>query len=73
MDQISNNTGVTIIVRAKSVYGQSKIYPVNEAAKKLAAIAGTTTLTTQALRLAREMGCRIVLDGEQTILSALAA
>lgn len=37
-------SAATIQVCGRSVYGQIKIYPVNDAAKVLAEIAGTATL-----------------------------
>ena len=39
-----------ITVEVRSVYGRDTIYPVDDAAKAFAAIAGTTTLTVPVLK-----------------------
>jgi hypothetical protein len=44
----------------REVYGTVKAYPVNEQAKRLAALAGTKTLTADTLRTARDMGFDLV-------------
>jgi hypothetical protein len=62
-----------IMVTAKSVYGETKYYPANNAASHLAAIAGTKTLTLTAMRHAADMGCLVMIDGEQTLRQLLAA
>lgn len=54
-------------VTARSVYGQTNIYPANDVADGLAAIAGTKTLTARTLRIARDMGFVLVVDGDATI------
>lgn len=46
-------------VNLKSVYGETKAYPINEAAKIFANIAGTKTLTMQTLRSIRDLGYEI--------------
>lgn len=56
-----------LIVKIKSVYGVDKIYPVNDAAKIIAEIAGTTTLTEQAIKLAKQLGYAITV--QQPIVS----
>lgn len=48
------NNLIEIVVR--DVYGVPTVYPVNEQAKRLAAIAGTKTLTQAALQHAEAMG-----------------
>jgi hypothetical protein len=62
---------MNIQVTAKSVYGETKFYPANLTAAKLAAIAGTKTLTISALMLASEMGCQIVVDGDKSLAQML--
>jgi hypothetical protein len=47
---------VVIEIRAEKVYGNWVIYPMNPAAKLLAEIAGTKTLTNNTLQLAERMG-----------------
>jgi hypothetical protein len=49
----------TLQITIKSVYGRETIYPVNEQAKKLAALVGTKTLTQQTIRDAMGMGFKI--------------
>ena len=55
----------TIEIEAKKVYGNQTIYPVNEQAKNLAAIAGTKTLTESTLRKAKAMGFEITIKTTQ--------
>lgn len=47
---------VVIQVRFDRVYGNVLCYPVNDAAKRLALIAGTKTLSRETLRLIGELG-----------------
>lgn len=49
-----------IQVEAKSVFGNTLIYPVNEAAQVLASIAGTKTLSRQNLEYAKHLGLEVV-------------
>lgn len=49
-----------IQVEVKSVYGQSKVYPLCAQAKLFAELAGTTTLTARSLRLVEKLGYEIV-------------
>ena len=53
-----------ITVYSKNVYGRPLIYPANDAAHALAAIAGVKTLSERELNLARELGHTVtfVLD-----------
>ena len=46
-------------VNLKSVYGEVKAYPANEAAQLFADIAGTKTLTMEALRKIRALGYEV--------------
>jgi hypothetical protein len=57
-----------IVVRVETVYGNKTIYPVNDQAKRLAALAGTKTLTESTLRHAEAMGFKIV-EGAVTNLA----
>lgn len=50
---------VVIQVRFDRVYGNVLCYPVNDAAKLLATIAGTRTLSRQTMRSARLLGLEI--------------
>ncbi len=56
-----------LIVKIKTVYGVDKIYPVNDAAKLIAEIANTTTLTEQTIKLAKQLGYAITV--QQPIVS----
>lgn len=51
-----------IIVNIKNVYGKETIYPVCEAAKTFAEIAGTTTLTPAAMRQIEKLGYRVLVE-----------
>jgi len=53
----------TITVRVRDVYGVPTIYPVCNAAKSFAAIAGTKSLTLKALQGVVALGYTIVVDG----------
>lgn len=46
----------TLLVRIKNVYGTDTIYPANGQAALIAELAGTRTLTTQAIEIAKELG-----------------
>jgi hypothetical protein len=49
-----------ITVEVRSVYGQTKVYPICEQAKLFARIAGTTTLTGETLGYITLLGYDIV-------------
>lgn len=51
-----------IKVRVETVYGKKTIYPANPQAERLAALAGTKTLTKDTLERALIMGFTIVED-----------
>lgn len=51
--------GTEILIEVRNVYGNFTIYPVNEAARLLAEISGTKTLTHVTLALAERMGFAI--------------
>jgi hypothetical protein len=57
---------MTITVRIKNNYGQQVVYPFCEVSKKLAALAGTTTLTPMAIRLIKDIGYTVKVQ-EQTL------
>jgi len=46
-------------IEIKTVYGEVKYYPVNDAAKTFAAIAGTKTLGTDNLKRIKSLGIAI--------------
>lgn len=48
-----------IQVQVKSVYGNTLIYPVNEAAQLIANIAGTKTISNATLAYAQRLGFTI--------------
>ena len=56
---------MSITVRITSNYGTRTIYPVCETAKLLAELAGTKTITTQALDIIKRMGYAINVQQEQ--------
>ena len=51
--------GKVIQIEVKDVYGVSKAYPANEAAKLFAQIAGTKTLCRETLRYAVQLGFEV--------------
>ena len=52
----NRNPSKLITVEVRSVYGRDTIYPVDAAAKAFASIAGTTTITPEALKHIRALG-----------------
>lgn len=57
----SQEDQMTLLVKFEKVYGNVVCYPVNEQAQRVAKLAGTKTLTPQALKIAKEMGFKLVL------------
>lgn len=53
---------MNIIVSIKSVYGNEVIYPVCEQAKLLARLAGTKTLTPEAVRIIHKLGYKLQIE-----------
>lgn len=51
-----------ITVSILNVYGQDKIYPVCDAAKTFANIAGTKTLTRETIALVQKLGYEITVQ-----------
>lgn len=49
----------TIEIEVRSVYGNNLIYPINEAARALARIAGKKTLSVQNIKDARAIGLEV--------------
>ena len=37
----------TLVVRKRTVYGNERVYPVNDAARQICALIGTTTLKSE--------------------------
>jgi hypothetical protein len=50
----------TITVKIKQVYGNTVAYPVCEQSRLLAQLAGTTTLTIQALKIIKSLGFEVI-------------
>ena len=50
-----------IQVEIKSIYGQEKIYPLCLAGETFAQIAGTKTLTTETIALAKRLGYQFII------------
>lgn len=46
----------------KDVYGIRKYYPLNDIAKKFCLIAKTKTMTTETIKVIRDMGYDVVTD-----------
>ena len=55
-----NKRGLVVEVEVKSVYGNTLIYPANDAAKALARIAGKKTLSVSDLQNASQLGLEVV-------------
>lgn len=59
------------IVRIANVYGVQQIYPVCSNAKLLAELAGTKTLTKQAITKIMALGYTVKLDKQPSLEEAL--
>ena len=59
-----------ITVKVREVYGNQVIYPVCEKAQIFASLAGTKTLTTQALKAIKALGYTIVVEQQQLQVAA---
>lgn len=60
MADITRGEERAVVVRFEKVYGLVKCYPVCQNAIRIAALAGTKTLTPMALKLSRGLGFTIV-------------
>jgi hypothetical protein len=56
-----------ILVRLDKVYGVWTLYPANDAAKMLAEIAGTKTLTVKTLQIAQRMGMTLAAQDKPAL------
>jgi hypothetical protein len=56
---------VNITVRVTNNYGIQTVYPVCEVARKLAALAGTKTLTPQAIHLIQDIGYTVRVEEQR--------
>lgn len=54
----------TITIKIKQVYGNIVAYPACDQSRLLAQLAGTTTLTTQALKTIKLLGFEIIQQSE---------
>lgn len=55
----------TITIEVKNIYGNEMIYPVCEQASLLARLAGTKTITRDALKLIKQLGYEIKLKSQE--------
>tara|TARA_R110000744_G_scaffold153576_1_gene267992 strand:- start:1843 stop:2055 length:213 start_codon:yes stop_codon:yes gene_type:complete len=55
---------IILTVEYKNVYGNELVYPVNAKAKAIARLAGSKTLTPQAIQIAKELGFIIEEEGQ---------
>ena len=58
---------IKIIIKARSVYGETKFYPANDAAEIFAKIAGTKTLTLATLGHIKSLGLQLELSAEASL------
>lgn len=56
-----------ITVKIRQVYGNTVAYPVCHQAKLLAQLAGTTTLTIQALKTIKALGFEVVQQSPELL------
>jgi hypothetical protein len=55
------------IIKARSIYGETKFYPANHVAELFAMIAGTKTLTSETLRYMKALGVELELSAEASL------
>ena len=55
----------TIEVEIKTAYGNERIYPVNEAGRKLARLVGSKTFARETVALAKELGFNFEVKREE--------
>ena len=61
-----------IVIEIRNVYGTEKVYPVCEQAHAFADIAGTTTLTPDALdHIQKRLGYELILEQKSPLAAAL--
>tara|TARA_R110000765_G_scaffold82776_1_gene161078 strand:+ start:138 stop:317 length:180 start_codon:yes stop_codon:yes gene_type:complete len=56
---------IMIEVQIKNHFGNERIYPVNEAGKKLARMVGSKTFTRETIALAKELGFNFEVKKEE--------
>lgn len=61
-----------ITIQIRQVYGRETIYPACPVSALLAELAGTTTLTNQALRTIRQLGYEIEVEAPRIRFAAIA-
>ena len=62
-----------IVITIKNVYGTEKVYPVCEAAKTFANIAGTRTLTMDTIDNAKRLGFEVIIEQQSDLAQRLGA
>lgn len=67
---LDSKMGDPILVRFDRVYGRLTCYPANGAARVVAQIAGTKTLTPQTLVLVQKLGCEVIVEHQSWALLA---
>lgn len=55
----------TLLVKVRTVYGEQKVYPINELAQTFAALTGHKTLTPAAIHLIKQLGYEITIQHEE--------
>ena len=55
----------TVTVEIRNVYGNETIYPICEQAKLLAKLAGTKTITKDAVRVIKDLGYSITVKNRE--------
>lgn len=55
-----------ILVKFVNVYGEDKVYPVDEPARNFARIAGTKTLTEYTISLIKSLGYTVNVQHQHT-------
>tara|TARA_R100001377_G_scaffold20161_1_gene10599 strand:+ start:382 stop:573 length:192 start_codon:yes stop_codon:yes gene_type:complete len=53
---------MNITVKVKNNWGREDIYPVCQSAKSFARIAGTTTITKDAIELIKQLGYKVQVE-----------
>lgn len=55
----------TLLVKVRTVYGEQKVYPINDLAQTFAALTGHKTLTPAAIHLIKQLGYEVRVQQDE--------
>lgn len=69
---IDMENAMTLLIEVRNVYGNETLYPANPAAATFAKIAGTKTLKSETLKLAKSLGYTVQVVPNRSEVTAVA-